>query len=243
MFYFGMVEFGFPPIPKRFGCHIQISRIAHRFIAILRCWRWFSYNFFIEVKFWCLPTINWFRGQNIGHHFYCNVGLIVGLQNRPFVSISPSLNFHGTSILSAVALLIPPLKQSSKSVLCSKNTMCIFFMIFFISKQMSWYALVRLPYLRNKHLMHVVHLSMRIAHSTIGTRGDPKMTTRICDGIGERAQMNQVWVRALGVDNTFHPWRLGVTKVRPWTLGSLWHQDLKCSRTPNKRCGLGDMTI
>ena len=41
------------------------------------------------------------------------------------------------------------------------------------------------------------------------------MTPKICGNIGERAQVILMWVKALGVENASHSWRLGVTRVRP----------------------------
>ena len=47
----------------------------------------------------------------------------------------------------------------------------------------------------------------------------------ICGAIGKRAQLILVWVRALGVGNASHPWRLGVTRVRPRAVFGLWHPE------------------
>ena len=55
-----------------------------------------------------------------------------------------------------------------------------------------------------------------------GHKGDPIVTSRTCGAIGERAQVIRMWLRALVVENTSHPRKLGVTSVRPWALSSLW---------------------
>ena len=46
-------------------------------------------------------------------------------------------------------------------------------------------------------------------------KGDPGVTPKTCGGIGERAQMILVWVRALDVENASHPQKLGVMRVKP----------------------------
>ena len=48
-----------------------------------------------------------------------------------------------------------------------------------------------------------------------GHKGDPGVTPKTCDAVGERAQVILVWVRAPGVGNASHPQRLGVMRVRP----------------------------
>ena len=58
-----------------------------------------------------------------------------------------------------------------------------------------------------------------------GYKGDPEVTPETCGTIGERAQVILVWVRALGVGNASHPWRLGVTRARPRALDGSWHCD------------------
>ena len=58
-----------------------------------------------------------------------------------------------------------------------------------------------------------------------GHKGDPRVTPGTCGTMGERAQVILVWVRAPGVENTSHPRRLGITRVRPWALGSSWRLD------------------
>ena len=50
-----------------------------------------------------------------------------------------------------------------------------------------------------------------------------------CGAIGERAQVILVWVRARGVGNVSHPWRLGVMRIRPRALDGSWCCD---SRMP-----------
>ena len=67
--------------------------------------------------------------------------------------------------------------------------------------------------------------SLRSARNTMGTR----VTPGICGAIGERVQVILVWVRARGVGNAFHLWRLGVTRIRPRALDGSWHCD---SRMP-----------
>ena len=48
-----------------------------------------------------------------------------------------------------------------------------------------------------------------------GHKGDPGVTPGTCGAGGEKAQVILVWVRAPGVGNASHPWRLGVMRVRP----------------------------
>ena len=55
-----------------------------------------------------------------------------------------------------------------------------------------------------------------------GHKGDLGVTPVTCGANGERAQVMLVWMRAPGIRNACHPWRLGVTKVRPWAMSSLW---------------------
>lgn len=43
----------------------------------------------------------------------------------------------------------------------------------------------------------------------------PGVTPMTCGAIGERAQMNRMWVRAPGVKNASHPQKLRVTRIRP----------------------------
>jgi hypothetical protein len=64
-----------------------------------------------------------------------------------------------------------------------------------------------------------------------GHKGDPGMIPKTCVAVGERAQVNLVWVRAPGVGNASHPWRLRVKRVRPWANGV---RILECSRTPQR---------
>jgi hypothetical protein len=51
---------------------------------------------------------------------------------------------------------------------------------------------------------------------------DPGVTPMTCGAGDERAQVILMWVRAPGVGIAFHPWGLGVTKVRSWVMCSLW---------------------
>jgi hypothetical protein len=44
---------------------------------------------------------------------------------------------------------------------------------------------------------------------------DPRMTPGTYGAVDERAQVIIVWLRAPGVGNTSHPWRLRVTRVGP----------------------------
>jgi hypothetical protein len=60
-----------------------------------------------------------------------------------------------------------------------------------------------------------------------GHKGDLGVTPGTCGAIGERAQVIVVWVRALGVKNTSHPQRLGVMRVRPQAMCSLWRANSK----------------
>ena len=48
-----------------------------------------------------------------------------------------------------------------------------------------------------------------------GHKEDPGVTPGTCGAVGERDQMILVWVRTPGVGNASHPWRLGVTRIRP----------------------------
>jgi hypothetical protein len=48
-----------------------------------------------------------------------------------------------------------------------------------------------------------------------GHKGDPGVTPGTCGADGEKAQVILVWVKAPGVGNASHPWRLGVMRVRP----------------------------
>ena len=48
-----------------------------------------------------------------------------------------------------------------------------------------------------------------------GHKEDPGVTPGTCGAIGERAQVILLWVRAPGVGNVSHPWRLGCTRLRP----------------------------
>jgi hypothetical protein len=48
-----------------------------------------------------------------------------------------------------------------------------------------------------------------------GHKGDLEKMPMPCGAIGKRAQVILVWVRASGVENTSHPRRLGVIRVRP----------------------------
>ena len=48
-----------------------------------------------------------------------------------------------------------------------------------------------------------------------GHKLDPGVKPGTCDAVGERAQVLLMWVRALGVENTSHSWRLRVMRVRP----------------------------
>jgi hypothetical protein len=48
-----------------------------------------------------------------------------------------------------------------------------------------------------------------------GHKGDPGVTPGTCGAGGEKAQVILVWVRAPGVGNASHPWRLGVMRERP----------------------------
>jgi hypothetical protein len=48
------------------------------------------------------------------------------------------------------------------------------------------------------------------------------VTPETSSAIGERAQVILVWVRAPGVENTFHPHKLGVMRVRPQASSILW---------------------
>ena len=57
-----------------------------------------------------------------------------------------------------------------------------------------------------------------------GHKGDLEMTPKTCGAVGERAQVILVWVKALGVGNAPHPWRLGVTRLKPWAMHSLWRE-------------------
>ena len=43
-----------------------------------------------------------------------------------------------------------------------------------------------------------------------GHKGDPGLTSETCDAICESTQMILLWVRALGVENASHPWRLEI---------------------------------
>ena len=63
------------------------------------------------------------------------------------------------------------------------------------------------------------------SHETPWAQGDPGVTPMTCGAVGEKALVILVWVRALGVGNASHPWRLGGTRVRPWAIRSLWHVD------------------
>ena len=53
-------------------------------------------------------------------------------------------------------------------------------------------------------------------------KGDLGVAPKTCGAIGERAQVILVWMRASVVENICHPWRLEITRVRPWELSSLW---------------------
>ena len=48
-----------------------------------------------------------------------------------------------------------------------------------------------------------------------GHKGHPGVTPGTCADVGERAQVILVWVRAPGIGNASHPWRLGGTRVGP----------------------------
>jgi hypothetical protein len=52
-----------------------------------------------------------------------------------------------------------------------------------------------------------------------GVTGVQSDTRDFCGAIGDRAQVILVWMRVLGIENAFHPRRLGVTRVRPWAIG------------------------
>ena len=56
-------------------------------------------------------------------------------------------------------------------------------------------------------------------------KGDPIVTPETCGAVGERAQVILVWVRASGVGNASHAQRLGIMKVRPQAMRSLWLAD------------------
>jgi hypothetical protein len=60
-----------------------------------------------------------------------------------------------------------------------------------------------------------------------GHKGDPGVTPGTCGPNGERAQVMLVWVRAPGVGNASHPRTLGVIKVRPWPMSSLWRSNFR----------------
>ena len=57
--------------------------------------------------------------------------------------------------------------------------------------------------------------SSRGVPTTHGHKGDPEVTPKICGAIGERAQVILVWVRASGVENASHLWRLAVIRIGP----------------------------
>jgi hypothetical protein len=58
-----------------------------------------------------------------------------------------------------------------------------------------------------------------------GHKGDPGVTPGTCSAGGEKPQVILVWVRALGVGNASHPWRLGVMRERPCAMRSSWRED------------------
>jgi hypothetical protein len=47
----------------------------------------------------------------------------------------------------------------------------------------------------------------------------------IYGAVDERALVILVLVKALSIGNASHPWRLGVTRVRPLAMRSLWYSD------------------
>ena len=53
------------------------------------------------------------------------------------------------------------------------------------------------------------------------------MTPKTCGTVGESAQVIVVLVRALGVKNASYPRRLGVTKIGPSPIRSLWYADFR----------------
>ena len=88
------------------------------------------------------------------------------------------------------------------------------------------YPKVKLAY----HLVCHTHLYKECPQYH-GPKEDSGVTSQTCDEILERAQMVLVQVRAPGVENTSHPRRLGVARVRPRALGSLWHPDSRILRS------------
>ena len=63
--------------------------------------------------------------------------------------------------------------------------------------------------------------------TTPWVQGGPRSDARdLCRHRWESpSDSNLMWVRASGVENASHPCRLGVMRVTPWALGSLWHPD------------------
>ena len=65
-----------------------------------------------------------------------------------------------------------------------------------------------------------------------GHKGNSAMILKTCGAVGERAQVILVWMKTWGVEYVFHPRKLGVMRVRPWTMCRSWARILGCSRTP-----------
>ena len=67
-----------------------------------------------------------------------------------------------------------------------------------------------------KHLQHVCHAPLHEeCPKHHGHKGDPRVIPETYGAVGERAQVILVWVRATGIGNASHPWRLEGTRVRP----------------------------
>ena len=89
----------------------------------------------------------------------------------------------------------------------------------------------------------VVHLFIRRAQNTMGTRGTPKWHPGLVAPLVIGPKVILVWVRTLDVGNASHPRRLGVMKIRPLALRSLWCGDSKVLKNTSIGGELGVIAI
>ena len=72
----------------------------------------------------------------------------------------------------------------------------------------------------------ITHLSIKSVFNTMCRRGTPEWHLELVAPL-VRGPKILVWVRALGIGNAYHPWRLRFMRLKPWASNSLWRPDSK----------------
>jgi hypothetical protein len=108
-----------------------------------------------------------------------------------------------------------------------------------------WLALCGFPFMKAQSLVDhpLARATQQLSHTSpwrmpktswAWAWGDPGVTPETCGTVGERAQIILVmWGR--GVGNASHPQRLGVIRVSPWAMRTLWHEDFRMLKNTSIR--------